>query len=458
MSENRKERPYPPRVYPKHGSLYYVDLNKRWHKLVRGLEFTRKADFARAKLLMQEEPIGDNTMETLLRVYLKYCREELLPHGDLAARTVADKEREIHELIGAFGPMSPWRVKPHHVGQYKAVRGKESRVGCNHELATLASAFALGMERGLCEANPARGIRKWRVHPRTAMPTEVAIADFLAWLRTQDDAGEMCAAAFDIAYLTTQRREDVIRIRLDEVQEAAGISFKQRKTGARRLIEWTPRFEGAYQAALAWREKHRHYRTDRGGRFDNEKVAAALAELEALPVTHRVSAWMTRRAGKKCCPACHSTYLYEQRGGTEYRCKACRIITPSAEIATFAALAEPSPVETLAAKYGVTETTLYEWRKQSSKRTRLTSPWLFCTGTGEAYTDKGFQSIWQRLTARYLKATGERIRWHDGTRSRGTSRLKEDGRQARDVTGHTTEAVAERIYDRRKVVRAKAVE
>ena len=83
--------------------------------------------------------------------------------------------------------------------------------------------------------------------------------------------------------------------------------------------------------------------------------------------------------------------------------------------------------------------------------------YLICNRQGQRYTDSGFKSMWNRLQVAWHEAGGTRFHYHD-LRARSVGKLKADGRQAKDITGHTTEATAERIYDRRTARRGKAVE
>jgi integrase len=87
----------------------------------------------------------------------------------------------------------------------------------------------------------------------------------------------------------------------------------------------------------------------------------------------------------------------------------------------------------------------------------VASMYLICNQQGQRYTDSGFKSLWNRLQVAWHKAGGARFHYHD-LRARSVGKLKADGRQARDITGHTTAATAERIYDRRTAKRGKAVE
>jgi len=85
------------------------------------------------------------------------------------------------------------------------------------------------------------------------------------------------------------------------------------------------------------------------------------------------------------------------------------------------------------------------------------SAYLICNRRGKPYTDSGIKAMWNRLQVRWQAAGHERFHFHD-LRARGVSKLKEQGRQAREISGHRTEATAERVYDRRRVRKGEAVE
>ena len=87
----------------------------------------------------------------------------------------------------------------------------------------------------------------------------------------------------------------------------------------------------------------------------------------------------------------------------------------------------------------------------------VASMYVICNRQGQRYTDSGFKSMWNRLQVAWHEAGGTRFHYHD-LRARSVGKLKADGRQAKDITGHTTEATAERIYDRRTAKSGKAVE
>lgn len=84
---------------------------------------------------------------------------------------------------------------------------------------------------------------------------------------------------------------------------------------------------------------------------------------------------------------------------------------------------------------------------------------LVCTETGDSYTLDGFRSTWGRIMDAWAAAKEGRKRFtfHD-LRAKAVSKLKEDGRIASELTGHTSEAMPNKVYDRRRIRRAQAVE
>lgn len=88
--------------------------------------------------------------------------------------------------------------------------------------------------------------------------------------------------------------------------------------------------------------------------------------------------------------------------------------------------------------------------------------YLACKADGDAYTTAGFKTNWARIMKAWLKtapADAPRVRFafHD-LRAKAITRLKEDGRLAMELTGHTSEKTADENYDRRRERKAKAVE
>lgn len=88
--------------------------------------------------------------------------------------------------------------------------------------------------------------------------------------------------------------------------------------------------------------------------------------------------------------------------------------------------------------------------------TRITSTYLIPNMDGQPYSSGGFKGMWQRLMNAWVAEGNEHFTFHD-IRGKAVSDMRTDGRRASDLTGHTTEATIDRVYDRRAVRRSKAV-
>jgi len=86
----------------------------------------------------------------------------------------------------------------------------------------------------------------------------------------------------------------------------------------------------------------------------------------------------------------------------------------------------------------------------------ITSMYLIYNRHGQPYTSQGFKAMWQRLMKAYIALGNEHFTFHD-LRAKAVTDLIEDGRKASELTGHRTEAIPAKVYDRRGVRKSKAV-
>ncbi len=86
---------------------------------------------------------------------------------------------------------------------------------------------------------------------------------------------------------------------------------------------------------------------------------------------------------------------------------------------------------------------------------KITSTYLIYNGDGQPYTASGFKSMWQRMMNAWEEAENERFTFHD-LRAKAVTDTTEAGRKASDLTGHRTEAVVSKVYDRRRIRKAPA--
>jgi len=108
--------------------------------------------------------------------------------------------------------------------------------------------------------------------------------------------------------------------------------------------------------------------------------------------------------------------------------------------------------------------TLVEWtpaleaivKECKALPSKITSTYLIPNEDGQPYTSSGFKSTWQRVMNAWVEKGNERFTFHD-LRGKTVTDMRESGRRASDLTGHTTEATIDRVYDRRTVRKSKAV-
>lgn len=75
---------------------------------------------------------------------------------------------------------------------------------------------------------------------------------------------------------------------------------------------------------------------------------------------------------------------------------------------------------------------------------------------GSPYTKDGFKTIWQKLMKVWVSQGNERFTFHD-LRAKAVSDVLEQGRKASELTGHRSEAMPAKVYDRRRVRKSGAV-
>lgn len=80
--------------------------------------------------------------------------------------------------------------------------------------------------------------------------------------------------------------------------------------------------------------------------------------------------------------------------------------------------------------------------------------WIFCTQQGQPYSDAGFKTMWNKIQVKWEEEGGTRFTFHD-LRAYYVTEAKAKGWQVSDTTGHKDESTANKIYDRRRVRKAR---
>lgn len=225
MTRRRKiDLDLPAHVYRSHGSLFYVDFNKKWHCLGKDWNESAKKQWV---VLSEKENVIQGSMAELIDRYLE----------EIAIKKAVSSYRnnllEAQNLRAVFGKMRPEDIKPKHVYAYLDLRGKNAPSAANREKALLSHMFTIGIRWGLIEVNPCRDVRKISIDKRTRYITD---AEFAA---VKAVSSEVVRLIMDFAYLTGQRIGDVLEVRLTDLLDD-GILIEQNKSGGkvRLLVLW----------------------------------------------------------------------------------------------------------------------------------------------------------------------------------------------------------------------------
>ena len=325
----------PPRMYQYRGkkTVTYYTITPSNERINLGHDLIE----AKKRLIELEDgrPVA-GTIGDLIDRYMK----EVAPKK--APQTYKGNIAEAEKLLSVFGKMKPQDLRPMHVAKYLDLRGKVAPVRANREKALLSHIFSMAMRWGIVDTNPCRGVARNTETPRDRYVSDIEFSTFLKFASSQGETGEMLALIAEMAYLTGQRRQDILALHRARVSDD-GILFIQKKgKGASKvLVEWT------------------------------DRLAECVERCKALP-------------------------------------------------------------------------------------REINGLYLICNRKGQPYTDSGFKAMWNRLQIAWHESGNERFHFHD-IRAKSASDLLEAGRKATDITGHKSEDMLQKVYDRRKVTKGKAV-
>lgn len=220
------------RMYFKHGAYYYVYRN-RWQLIGR----TYNAAL-RGYAGLQE---SDGATPALIQNHYKNLAQRV-KQGNLRQSSLDKYNNLKPRLLQAFSKLDPPDVTPSHIRQFIAhYFGTKPNTG-NKALVILRGVFELGIELGLCEFNPAAGVKQKRVSDRTRRLTDSEFNRIRACAKGQ------LPLIMDVLYYTGQRIGDVLAIK--QADMAGGtLRVIQQKTGEPVNIGIGPRLEQAIAAA-----------------------------------------------------------------------------------------------------------------------------------------------------------------------------------------------------------------
>jgi integrase len=212
----------PKRMYMRRGAYYFCHPETNaWQPLGKDIA----AAFAEYGRLVSGQWSGHNLGDVIDRY-----RTEVLPLKR-SAQTRSDQAKQLDKLKAVFGGMPAVDITAQHCYKYLDSRAKHP-VAARHEISLLGHVFAKAIRWGAATSNPVRTLERAPKGKRTRYVTD---AEFDA---VRSVANERMRIAMDLALLTGQRRGDLLTLTRAQLTDE-GIVFRQSKTGAGVLVEWT---------------------------------------------------------------------------------------------------------------------------------------------------------------------------------------------------------------------------
>ncbi len=219
MRPRKKDRDLPAKVYRKHGAFYYVHQNK-WERIGSTIEEALEA-YAR-KVKAASTGAG---MPKLIDDVLKQLGTKLKPNTLLQYEAAGNRLKEI------LAEFEPHQVKAKHVASIKNSMAATPNMA-NRVISFLRTVCTYAVEWQLMDSNPCVGIRRFEEKKRDRYLTDAELAAILAV------STENMRVIYLMAYLTAQRINDVLNIKLADISDE-GIAFKQQKTDKRLIVAMT---------------------------------------------------------------------------------------------------------------------------------------------------------------------------------------------------------------------------
>lgn len=245
MPATRKNNPLglPPRVYAKHGGIWYVDRANKWHRLGKVWDFEARA--AWNKMVSDGVQTSRLTVADLIDNYIAHGRSRWKP------RTVKGYLIDAKTLSAVFGAALPSQITPGMCQRYLDTCLEEGRgVHGNREMALLSAAMNWGIPRELVPSNPAAHVKRNPEKARTRRITIEELDRFVAFARTRTRQGQVVAVVSELQFLCAQAKANILKLRKADV-DAEGIHFTLSKTGVRVCVLWSERLRQAHQRAMA---------------------------------------------------------------------------------------------------------------------------------------------------------------------------------------------------------------
>ncbi|WP_155524205.1 tyrosine-type recombinase/integrase [Burkholderia sp. PAMC 28687] len=259
IGRRKKASPLPARVYEKHGTWWFVDLHRKWHKLCRVADGLTKLYESLAKFNREaDERSAVDTMPALVDDWLVVK----LPKYALSTR---EEYRRMATFIKSeFGDQ--WLiedVRPTDIARFldKHFATKPNMSNKYKNLFSLI--FNHAVRKGLRDRNPAKEVDGAAEKKRDRYITDDEFQAVIAAAQLGMDnlptaSGPVISCLIYLAYQTAQRIGDLLALNWQDVSDE-GIYFHPSKTvnssGVRLLITMTPELRATLDSAKSGKVK-----------------------------------------------------------------------------------------------------------------------------------------------------------------------------------------------------------
>jgi integrase len=270
MRPRKRDRHLPKSVYLSHGAYYYVSKGK-WTPLGKDIR-TALAEYGR----IISTPKGG--MAELIEAAFPAITRKVSDNTRKQYRNAANK------LSAMLIEFAPEQVKTRDMAKIK--RALSDTPNWANRIITVARLiFAWAVDEQLIDYNPCNDIRRLEEAKREKLPS---IQEYAA---VYEKAGPRLQVIMDLLRLTGQRVTDVLNIHVTDLGDE-GIYFKQRKTGARIIVQWTPELRSVVSRAKGLQGNVRaltllHNRTGKAPgygtvkqQWDEARTAAGVSDME----------------------------------------------------------------------------------------------------------------------------------------------------------------------------------
>jgi integrase len=241
----KKDKGLPERVYIDYGKQRKDGSRPRPRYFLKKLDNKRvflgntEIEMRRNHLALIERPKRVKVTGDLIDDYLQTIAIE---KGESTYNLEIGKAKFLKAFFKDFYPDE---ITPQDIYEYMDIRAQKQEIKgriiggkrtANQERSLLSNILAYGIRKGLLKDNPVRHVKPFKEKSRTRYPEDWELK------AVYNEASPVLQCIFDFAYLTGQRRSDILFIQEWQISDD-GVRITQQKTkdkvNTKLLIEWS---------------------------------------------------------------------------------------------------------------------------------------------------------------------------------------------------------------------------